>query len=157
MAPLHRWAIALFGLALWAGAMPAAPAQQKTTPLVARPAPPELIGELQPIVERARQSFEARDAAGVLAHVSEQYRSGGMTKADLRQQILTMFSLYDAIRTKVTIDQVQLVNGGVWVYTTGEISGRLPILGWVPVLAWQNEPEAARREEAGWRLFGFQN
>lgn len=156
MAPFRRGAIALLALTLCAGATLAAPAQQ-TTPLVARPAPPELIGELQPIVERARQRFEARDAAGVLAHVSEQYRSGGLTKADLRQQILTMFSLYDAIRTKVTIDQVQLVDGGVWIYTTGEISGRLPFLGWVPMLAWQNEPEAARREEAGWRLFGFQN
>jgi hypothetical protein len=156
MALFRRGASALLALTLCAGATPAAPAQQ-TTPLVARPAPPELIGELLPIVERARRSFEARDVVGVLAHVSEQYRSGGVTKADLRQQILTMFSLYDAIRTRVTIDQVQLVNGGVWVYTTGEISGRLPILGWVPVLAWQNEPQAARREEAGWRLFGFQN
>src|SRR5688500_15484011 len=112
MALFRRGAIALLALTLCAGATPAAPAQQ-TTPLVARPAPPELIGELQPIVERARRSFEARDVAGVLGHVSEQYRSGGVTKADLRQQILTMFGLYDAIRTTVTINQVQLVNGGV--------------------------------------------
>ena len=156
MAPFHRWAITLLALTLCAGATPVARAQH-TTPLVARPAPPEVISELQPIIERARQRFEARDAAGVLAHVSEQYRSGGLTKADLRQQLLAMFSLYDALRTKVAIDQVQLVNGGVWVYTSGEISGRLPILGWVPVLAWQKEPEAVRREEWGWRLFGFQN
>jgi hypothetical protein len=156
MAPFRHWAIALLVLTVCPGATPVAPAQQ-ATPLVARPAPPELIVELRPIVEQARQRFEARDAAGVLAHVSEQYRSGGLTKADLRQQILTMFQLYDAIRTKVTIDQVQLVNGGVWIFTTGEISGRLPFLGWVPMLSWQNEPEAARREEGGWRLFGFQN
>ena len=148
--------ITLFVLTLWAGATPVALAQQPP-PLVARPAPPELIGELRPIVELARQRFEARDVTAVLAHVSEQYRSGGFTKADLRQQILAMFRLYEALRTKVTIDQVQLVNGGVWVYTTGEISGRLPFLGWVSVLAWQNEPEAVRREEGGWRLFGFQN
>jgi hypothetical protein len=25
------------------------------------------------------------------------------------------------------------------------------------VLTWQNEPEVARRESAGWRLFGFQD
>jgi hypothetical protein len=156
MAPFRRWAIVLLALALCVAATPAVPAQQ-STPLVARPAPPELIGELRPIVERARQRFEARDAAGVLAHVSEQYRSGGFTKAGLRQQILTMFGLYEAMRAKVTIDQVQLVNGTVWVYTTGEISGRLPFLGWVSVLTWQNEPEAVRREDAGWRLFGFQN
>jgi hypothetical protein len=83
----------------------------------------------------AASRIEARDAAGVLAHVSEQYRSGGLIKADLRQQVLTMFQLYDAMRTKVTIDQVQLVNGGMWIYTTGEISGRLPFLGWVGLAA----------------------
>ena len=152
MASFRRCAIALLVLMLCAGAIPAGPA-----PLVARPAPPELIGELQPSVERARQRFDARDAAGVLAHVSEQYRSGGLTKADLRQQLLAMFALYEAIRTKVTVDQVQLVEGSVWVYTTGEVSGRLPLLGCVTVLTWQKEPEVARREEAGWRLFGFQN
>jgi hypothetical protein len=151
-----RGAIVLLALTLCAGATPAARAQQ-TTPLVARPAPPELIAELQPIIELARRRFDARDAAGVLAHVSEQYRSGGLTKADLRQQILAMFSLYEAIRTNVTINQVQLVDGAVWIYTTGGISGRLPFLGWVSMLAWQNEPEVVRREEAGWRLFGFQN
>ena len=155
MALFARWAIALLALTLCGGGTPAAGAQQ--TPLVARPAPPEVISELQPIIERARQRFEARDAAGVLAHVSEQYRSGGLTKADLRQQILAMFSLYDAIRATVRIDQVQVVDGGVWIYTTGEISGRLPLLGWVRTLTWQNEPEVARREAAGWRLFGFQN
>ena len=42
---------------------------------VVTPAPPELIVELRPIVERARQRFEARDAGGVLASVSEQYRA----------------------------------------------------------------------------------
>jgi len=57
----------------------------------------------------------------------------------------------------VIIDNVQVVDGAVWVYTTGEVSGRLPFVGWVPVLAWRNEPEVARREDAGWRLFGFQN
>jgi hypothetical protein len=156
MALFGRCAIAVLAVTLCVAATPAARAQP-TTPLVARPAPPELITELQPIIELARQRFEARDAAGVLAHVSEQYRSGGLTKTDLRQQILAMFQLYDAIRAKVTIDQVQLVDGGVWIYTTGEISGRLPFLGWVRTLAWQNEPEVARREGAGWRLFGFQN
>jgi hypothetical protein len=122
----------------------------------ARAASSELVSELRPIVEHARQRFEARDAAGVLAHVSEQYRSGGLTKADLRQQLLGMFSLYDVLRARVTIDHVQVVDGAVWVYTSGDVSGRLPLVGWVTVLAWQNEPEVARREDTGWRLFGFQ-
>jgi hypothetical protein len=122
----------------------------------ARAASSELVSELRPVVEHARQRFEARDAAGVLAHVSEQYRSGGLTKADLRQQLLGMFSLYDVLRARVTIDHVQVVDGAVWVYTSGDVSGRLPLVGWVTVLAWQNEPEVARREDTGWRLFGFQ-
>ena len=93
----------------------------------------------------------------MLAHVSEQYRSGGLTKADLRQQLLAMFALYEVLRARVIIDNVQAVDGAVWVYTSGEVSGRLPVLGWVTVLTWQNEPEVARREDAGWRLFGLQN
>src|SRR6266849_10109319 len=122
----------------------------------AQAAPPELVSELGPVVEHARQRFEARDAAGVLAHVSEQYRSGGLTKADLRQQLLAMFALYEVLRARVIIDNVQVVDGAVWVYTSGEVSGRLPFVGWVTVLTWQNEPEVTRREDAGWRLFGFQ-
>jgi hypothetical protein len=118
---------------------------------------PEWVSELNKVVERARQRFEARDAAGVLAHVSEQYRSGGLTKNDLRQQLLAMFALYEVLRARAIIDNVQVVDGAVWVYTSGEVSGRLPFLGWVTVLTWQNEPEVARRENSGWRLFGFQN
>jgi len=67
-----------------------------------------------------------------------------------------MFALYEALRARVTIDNVQVVDGAVWVYTSGEVSGRLPLVGWVTVLTWQNEPEVARREDGGWRLFGFQ-
>ena len=145
--------IALIGLMLCVGGMLATPAPGVPG---ARAAPPELVNELRPVVEHARQRFEARDATGVLAHVSEQYRSGGLTKADLRQQILAMFSLYEVLRARLTIDDVQVVDGAVWVYTSGVVSGRLPLVGWVTVLTWQNEPEVARREDAGWRLFGFQ-
>ena len=151
--------IVLAILALAAVPMPAAPAPPTAPaqPRKATPAPPELVAELRPIVEGARQRFEARDAGGVLANVSEQYRSAGMTKAALREQLLAMFTLYDAMRVRLTIDRVQLVEGAVWVYTSGEVTGRLGFLGWMRVLAWQNEPEVARRESAGWRLFGFQD
>ncbi len=145
--------IASIGLMLCVGGMSATPAPGAPG---AGAAPPELVNELRPVVEHARQRFEARDATGVLAHVSEQYRSGGLTKADLRQQILAMFSLYEVLRARLTIDDVQVVDGAVWVYTSGAVSGRLPLVGWVTVLTWQNEPEVARREDAGWRLFGFQ-
>jgi hypothetical protein len=153
MAMPRRLAIALIALMVCVGGMsptlaPAAPGAQA--------APPELVGELRPVIERARQRFEARDAPGVLAHVSEQYRSGGLTKADLRQQLLAMFSLYEVLRARLTVDDVQVVDGAVWIYTSGTVSGRLPLVGWVTVLTWQKEPEVARREEAGWRLFGFQ-
>jgi hypothetical protein len=146
--------ITLAIMTLGAVTTPATPAPQ---PKVATPAPPELITELRPIVERARQRFEARDAGGVLANVSEQYRSAGMTKAGLREQLLSMFALYDTMRVRLTVDRVQLVDGAVWVYTSGEVSGHLRLLGWMRVLTWQNEPEVARREGSAWRLVGFQD
>jgi len=154
MPPSRLQVIGLIALMLCVGGMSAPPAP--AAPEV-RAAPPELVSELRPVVDQARQRFEARDLAGVLAHVSEQYRSGGLTKADVRQQLLAIFSLYEVLRARVRIDNVQVADGVVWVYTSGEVTGRLPLMGWVSVLAWQNEPEVARREEAGWRLFGFQN
>src|SRR4029453_8412438 len=143
MATSRPQVIALIALTLCVGGnpttrVPGAP--------VAQAAPPELVSELGSIVERARQRFEARDAAGVLANVSEQYRSGGLTKVGLREQLLSMFALYDTMRVRLTIDRVDLVDGAVWVYTSGEVTGRLPILGWMRVLAWQNEPEGGGRE-----------
>jgi hypothetical protein len=68
-----------------------------------------------------------------------------------------MFSLYQQLRARVTLERVHLVAETAWVYTSGEVSGRLPIVGWVTVLSWQDEPEVARREAGGWRLFGFQD
>ena len=93
----------------------------------------------------------------MLASVSEQYRSAGLTKAGLREQILSMFTLYDTLRVRLTVDRVQLVDGAVWVYTSGEVTGHLRFLGWMTVLTWRNEPEVARREARSWRLFGFQD
>src|SRR5439155_2978251 len=46
---------------------------------------------------------------------------------------------------------------GVWFYTTGEVTGRLPLVGWVTVLSWQREPEVVRRQGEVWRLVGFQD
>ena len=161
---MWRRAIVLVMLALAVAPMPARPAPAAPAPTTPPPqpktvvpAPPGLVAELRPIVESARQRFEARDAGGVLANVSDQYRSAGMTKAGLREQLFSMFALYDAMRVRLSIDRVQLVDGAVWVYTSGEVTGHLRFLGWMTVLAWQNEPEVARRESAGWRLFGFQD
>jgi hypothetical protein len=126
-------------------------------PVVSTPAAPHVVAELQRAVEWARGRLEARDLAGVLAGVSEQYRSSGMTKAAVREQLAAMFALYPELRARVTVERVAMVEGRAWVYTSGEVTGRLPFLGWVSVLAWQSEPEVARREPAGWRLFGFQD
>src|SRR5262249_23587795 len=49
---------------------PAAP----STPGV--PAPPQVVAELRATLGAAIQRFEARDLQGVLAHISEQYRTG---------------------------------------------------------------------------------
>jgi hypothetical protein len=143
-------------LVLCAGTPPDATGLAPAT-VVATPAPAHVVTEMRGAVERARQQFEARDQAGILASVSEQYRSSGMTKAALREQLGAMFALYPQLQARVSVDRVEMVGGGAWVYTTGEITGRLPLVGWVGVLNWQGEPEVARREATGWRLYGFQD
>lgn len=130
---------------------------QATTPRVATLAPPATVGELSALVEQARSRFVARDAAGVLAHVADNYRSAGVTKPALRQQLLALYSIYDAVRARVQVDRVQLVDGDAWIYTTGEISGHFPLVGWTTVLSWEREPEVARRQGSVWRLVGFQD
>jgi hypothetical protein len=147
-------ALGLLLVALVSASPAAAPAP---APLVATPAPPQVVGELTRAVEAARQRFEARDLAGVLAGVSERYRSGGLTKPALREQLNAMFALYQQLRARVSVERVDLVEGRAWIYTRGEVLGRLPLMGWVTVLAWQGEPEVAHREGAVWRLVGFQD
>jgi hypothetical protein len=139
------------------GSLWAADVAAPRSSVVAAPAPPRVAAELGAAVERARERFEARDLAGVLAGVSEQYRSSGLTKAAVREQLAAMFALYPQLRARVTIDRVEMVDERAWIYTSGEVTGRLPFLGWVTVLVWQGEPEVARREAAGWRLYGHQD
>jgi len=126
-------------------------------PRVATPAPAGTAEELSAVVEQARLRFVARDAAGVLAHLADNYRSGGLTKPDVRQQLLALYSLYEELRARVQLDHVEMVDGDVWFYTTGEVTGRLPLVGWVTVLSWQREPEVARRQGQVWRVVGFQD
>jgi hypothetical protein len=120
-------------------------------------APPATRAELQALVTLALQRFEARDTAGVLAHVSEQYRTGPLTKPAVRDQLAAIFGVYDAVRARVRIDDVRIVGEHAWVYSTGEVSGRLPLIGrWTPIIWWEKELEVARRENGVWRLFGYQ-
>ena len=68
-----------------------------------------------------------------------------------------MYGVYDEVRARVRVDQVRMVGERAWVYSSGDVSGRFPFLGyWVSILSWERELEVARREGGGWRLFGYQ-
>jgi hypothetical protein len=128
-----------------------------TSELPGTPAPPEVIEQVRRTLAQAVARFEARDAAGVLAHVSDAYRTGPLTKAALRDQLVGIFSVYDAVSAQVRIDDVRVVGEAAWIYSTGQVTGRLPLFGrWMQVLAWDRELEIARRENGAWRLFGYQ-
>ena len=134
----------------------AAHAQQPSTP-PGTPAPRSVVLELQQALGLAIDRLHARDEAGVLRHVSDRYRSGGLTKLAVREQLRAMLTLYDTLRAKVQIDDVRTLGDDTWVYSTGEVSGRVRGLGtWMLVLSWQNEPEVVRREGGVWRLYGDQ-
>jgi hypothetical protein len=131
--------------------------QQAAEPRPGATAPPALVNELRAALGLAIQRFEARDVQGVLRYISAQYRTGPFTKPRVRQELITIYSVYDRVRAQVQIDEVRVVGEHAWVYSTGEILGQLPLLGtWVRFLAWERELEVARREPGGWRLFGYQ-
>lgn len=118
-------------------------------------APEPVTRELQQALAAATERFQALDSPGVLAHVSEQYRNGPFTKPALREHLLAMFTLYDTVRARVRVDDVRLVDGAAWVYSTGEITGRLRGIGvWTSALGWEREPDVARKESGVWRLVG---
>jgi len=136
-----------------AAATPAAVRAQ--TPLPGAPGPEPVTRELQQALAAATGRFQALDPAGVLAHVSEQYRNGPFTKRSLREHLQAMFALYDAVRARIRMDEVRLIDGAAWIYSTGEISGRLRGLGvWTSTVEWEREPDVARREHGVWRLVG---
>jgi hypothetical protein len=121
------------------------------------PAPRPVFLELQQALAHAVDRFHAMDEAGVLRHVSDHYRTAPLTKAALREQLRVMFTLYDTLRAQVRLDDARTAGDRAWVFSTGEVSGRLRGLGtWMPILSWQHEPEVARREQGVWRLYGYQ-
>ena len=135
----------------------AAEAQESGKGLPGAPAPRSVVLELQQALALATGRLQAMDAAGVLSYVSDRYRSDSLTKPAVREQLWALFSVYDTLRAKVHIDDVRTVGEDAWVYSTGEVSGRLRMLGtWMPVLSWTREPEVARREQGVWRLYGNQ-
>lgn len=139
---------------MWMGGAPARVAAQ---PAPGTAAPAKTVTELRAALAQAIQRFEGQDAPGVLALVSDQYRTGPLTKPALREQLTAIFGLYDAVTARVTIDEVRIVGDHAWVYSTGEVSGRVRFVGrWIVFLSWTRELEVARREAGGWRLFGYQ-
>jgi hypothetical protein len=153
---MRRAFIGMLALALLAAAF-AAEAREPRKVLSGAAAPRDVVLELQQSLALATGRLQAMDAAGVLSHVSDRYRSDSLTKPAIRQELLALFTLYDALRARVQIDDVRTVGEDAWVYSTGEISGRVRGLGtWMTVLSWKHEPEVARREQGVWRLYGNQ-
>lgn len=152
----------MLGLAPVVSAQPvSAQAPPASTPAPAAPVHPgspasePVARELQQALAVVTQRFQAMDTTGVLASVSDQYRNGPITKTSLREHLLAMFALYDIVRARVRVDEVRMVAGVAWVYSTGEVSGRLRGIGaWTTVLSWEREPEVARREGNVWRVIG---
>ena len=121
------------------------------------PAPESVVAEIRQTLNGAISRFAAMDEAGVLAYVSPQYRTGTLTKQGIAEQLRAVFAIHDQVRARVRIDEVRMVGDVAWVYSTGDVTGRLRFVGGsVPVLSWQRELEVARRENGSWRLFGYQ-
>lgn len=155
-----RFALALM---VWLPVAAALAAQDRSSPpsapetLPGTPAPQQVVTEIQQVMDAAIRRVDAMDEAGVLAHVSEQYRTGSLTKAGLAEQLRAVFAIHDQVQARVRIDEVRMVGEHAWVYSTGDVTGRLRFLGGsIPVLSWERELEVARRENGRWRLFGYQ-
>ena len=127
------------------------PGAAQSAPAPGAPAPAGVVREVEAGLARAVQRFEARDVAGVLAQVSEQYRTGLLTKAALREQLLATYGLYDSVKATVRVDEVRMVGEHAWVYSTGEVSGRLRLLG-TPMVFLCLGARARGRPARGWRV-----
>ena len=133
------------------------PAPPGSRALPGSPAPPQTVAEIRETVEAALARFHAMDQSGLLAMVSAQYRTDTLTKAGIAEQLRTVFTLHDQVRVRVRIDDVRMVGEHAWVYSTGQVTGRLRVVGsWILVASWQRELEIARREDGRWRLYGYQ-
>jgi hypothetical protein len=116
-----------------------------------------VVEELRATLARAIERFEAHDLDGVLAHVSEQYWTGPFTKRTVRAQLLALYQVHQRLRARVRLDEVRLVDGLAWVYSTGDVAGQVAYIGqWLGLLVWERELEVARRENGVWRLYGYQ-
>ena len=124
----RRTLIAGTGAVLLAAPL-AAQAQQTGKARPWDPAPRKVMLELQQALAHAIERFQTMDEAGVLSHVSDHYRTDPLTKSAIREQLRAMFALYDTFRAQVRIDEARTAGEQAWVYSTGEVSGRLRWLG----------------------------
>jgi hypothetical protein len=158
--PWVVWCVIASAAVLWlSGGSCAAVASSSDTvePPPGVAAAPELVRELNAVMTAAVERFDAKDADGVLAFVSDQYRTGPFTKPVIREHLIGIYGIYELVRATVRIDDVRVVGDHAWIYSTGEVSGRLPLVGtWLRFLSWRRELEVARREAGRWRLFGYQ-
>ena len=116
-----------------------------------------MTAELQQALAEAVQRFHAKDAEGVLGYVSERYHTGPLRKDIVRQQLRTIFATHDFVRADVRIDHVLMVHDRAWVYSTGQVDGRVKFIGTdVTLFWWTRQPEVAWRENGRWRLIGDQ-
>jgi hypothetical protein len=126
-----------------------------TPPPVEVPVPADVVAEVKVLLADGIRRFESMDEAGVLAYISERYQSGPLTKPLVRQQLRAMFAAHDAVRARVHINQVRMINDRLWVSSTGDVSGRLRFLGTpVTLLVWTDAWDVAWRENGQWRLIG---
>ena len=108
------------------------PAPRKALP--GSPAPEAVVAEIRTALDAAVARFAAMDETGVLDYVSPQYRTGPLTKAGIAEQLRAVFAIHDRVRARVRIDDVRIVGGLAWVYSTGDVTGRLRwVGGTVPV------------------------
>ena len=163
MDPMRRRSRAVLVLLAWLPCAAAFATQDRPSPAASAetppgsPAPAPVVAEIQTALDAAISRFGAMDEAGVLAYVSPRYRTGTLTKAGIAEQLRLVFAIHDQVKARVKIDDVRMVGDLAWVYSTGDVTGRLRMVGgWVPVLSWQRELEVARRENGRWRLYGYQ-
>jgi hypothetical protein len=134
-----------------------APSAPPPDPRPGAAAPPAVVQEIRGTLARAVERFEARDTEGVLAHVSEEYWTSPFNKRALRAQLATILQLHQQVRAQVQVDEVRLVGAHAWVWTTGEMTGQLAVVGqWIRLFVWERELEVAQREQGVWRLYGYQ-
>ncbi len=160
MRPRGRAALALLALLPFATVLAAQDRPDTPPPaeaLPGSPAPGPVAAESRQALDGAVSRFAAMDEAGVMAYVSPQYRTGTLTKRGIAEQLRAVFAIHDQVRARVRIDEVRMVGDLAWVYSTGDVTGRLRFVGGsVPVLSWERGLEVARRENGRWRLFGYQ-